>query len=157
MNQSEPRRWMTSAELDDATFSPTAEIDLRRGYFEAALDLVWRIEELKRMGYSRPAEIFSILQWYLVVIVMPWAYRGRMWGDQTPDPLEECPGLEAIEWLKPWYERRHEVFARDGFCCVECGARQKLEADHKKPVREGGLPTLENLQTLCKVCNRKKR
>ena len=54
---------------------------------------------------------------------------------------------------------RHEVFVRDGYRCLECGATnkdEKLEADHIISVSQGGTDELSNLQTLCLVCNRAK-
>ena len=37
--------------------------------------------------------------------------------------------------------------------CNFCGATDKLEIDHIKPVSLGGLTELKNLQVLCKPCN----
>jgi|SRR6056297_1210481 len=51
---------------------------------------------------------------------------------------------------------RHEVFKRDGYKCVECGATNMdkvLHADHILPVSQGGKDELNNLQTLCEDCN----
>ena len=51
---------------------------------------------------------------------------------------------------------RHEVFKRDGYKCLECGATNKekvLHADHIISVAQGGSDELENLQTLCEDCN----
>jgi hypothetical protein len=53
-----------------------------------------------------------------------------------------------------WWELRKQVFARDGNQCLCCESKIKLEADHIVPVCEGGLPELDNLQTLCKKCHR---
>ncbi|RSV11654.1 HNH endonuclease, partial [Sphingomonas sp. ABOLF] len=52
---------------------------------------------------------------------------------------------------------RQQVFERDGFQCCDCGAEDRLECDHVVPVSKGGETTLENLQTLCKPCNARKR
>ena len=51
---------------------------------------------------------------------------------------------------------RHEVFKRDGYRCVECGASNKettLHVDHILPVSQGGTNEISNLQTLCQKCN----
>jgi 5-methylcytosine-specific restriction endonuclease McrA len=51
---------------------------------------------------------------------------------------------------------RHEVFVKDGFKCVECGAtnqQTRLHVDHILPVAQGGTDELRNLQTLCEECN----
>ena len=51
---------------------------------------------------------------------------------------------------------RHEVFVKDGFKCVECGAtnqQTRLHVDHILPVAQGGTDELSNLQTLCEACN----
>ena len=49
------------------------------------------------------------------------------------------------------------VFQRDKGRCVWCGTDQAIEYDHIQPVSKGGQPTLNNLQLLCRSCNRKKR
>lgn len=55
---------------------------------------------------------------------------------------------------------RHKVFERDGYRCRECGASvddgATLEIDHIVPVAKGGKNDIDNLQTLCKKCNRMK-
>jgi 5-methylcytosine-specific restriction endonuclease McrA len=54
---------------------------------------------------------------------------------------------------------RMEVFKRDNFRCVLCGASPAnevgvtLHADHIVPFSKGGATVLENLQTLCGACN----
>lgn len=56
---------------------------------------------------------------------------------------------------------RHYVLERDNYTCRECGAHKdddgvSLEIDHILPVAKGGTNDPDNLQTLCKECNRAK-
>ena len=48
---------------------------------------------------------------------------------------------------------RTEVFERDMYRCLRCGTHRNLRADHVIPESIGGEATLENLQTLCQLCN----
>ena len=54
---------------------------------------------------------------------------------------------------------RHLVMKRDGFRCVMCGASPAvtvgvvLHVDHIFPESRGGDCSIDNLQTLCEVCN----
>lgn len=54
---------------------------------------------------------------------------------------------------------RFDVFRRDNFTCVYCGASSPdvvLECDHKVPVAKGGKDDRDNLVTACFDCNRGK-
>jgi len=54
---------------------------------------------------------------------------------------------------------RHLCFKRDNYKCRDCGATKDdciLEIDHIIPYSLGGQTDLDNLQTLCKRCNRAK-
>ena len=54
---------------------------------------------------------------------------------------------------------RHLCFKRDNYKCKDCGATKDdcpLEIDHIIPYSMGGRTELDNLQTLCKKCNRAK-
>jgi len=55
---------------------------------------------------------------------------------------------------------RYAILKRDGFRCQACGATQNdgatLEVDHKTPESMWGDTTPDNLQTLCRPCNRGK-
>ena len=51
---------------------------------------------------------------------------------------------------------RKLVFIRDNYCCVKCGSKKNLEIHHIIPHAKGGSSRLENLQLLCRDCNRKK-
>lgn len=51
---------------------------------------------------------------------------------------------------------RFQVFARDGFRCIYCGAGRddaKLVVDHVIPVKDGGTNDIGNLATACRECN----
>ena len=60
---------------------------------------------------------------------------------------------------EPSLRLRFLVMRRDRFSCCHCGAspakdsKVELHVDHVRPWAEGGLTTLENLQTLCARCN----
>nr|WP_279327367.1 HNH endonuclease signature motif containing protein [Chelativorans petroleitrophicus] len=53
---------------------------------------------------------------------------------------------------------RFQALRRDGWKCVECGARGRLEVDHVKPVRDRPdlAFALDNLQSLCVACHSRK-
>lgn len=49
-----------------------------------------------------------------------------------------------------------DVFERDNFTCQICGSRRFLSVDHIFPKSKGGKTIIDNCQTLCMTCNRKK-
>jgi len=51
---------------------------------------------------------------------------------------------------------RNKIFKRDGNKCKKCGSKNNLTIDHIVPFSKGGTTEINNLQTLCKKCNRKK-
>lgn len=52
---------------------------------------------------------------------------------------------------------RKLVFERDSYRCKKCNSHLDLCCDHIFPESKGGETTLENLQTLCRSCNAKKK
>ena len=48
------------------------------------------------------------------------------------------------------------IFKRDGYKCLCCRATDNLTIDHIIPVSLGGTTEIDNLQTLCMRCNRRK-
>lgn len=52
---------------------------------------------------------------------------------------------------------RQKVLERSSGACVACGSTEKVEIDHIVPISKGGTGEEENLQALCRSCNRKKR
>lgn len=56
-------------------------------------------------------------------------------------------------------EMRRKIYERDNYRCRCCGRSQNevdLEIDHIVPIAKGGKSTLDNLQTLCAECNKRK-
>lgn len=78
-----------------------------------------------------------------------------MLGDVT---LQQAPSPSHPELRverEPSEELKEQVKARDGYRCLCCGEtiRRSLQIDHVSPAYLGVLNSLENLQTLCRVCN----
>ena len=57
---------------------------------------------------------------------------------------------KAVTWSKK------NVMVRDGFQCVYCGIKEKLNVDHVFPQSKGGKNTFENTVTSCVNCNNRK-
>lgn len=57
-----------------------------------------------------------------------------------------------------WKALRLQALRRDGWKCVQCGARGRLEVDHRVPVRSAPDRAfdLTNLQCLCPGCHSRK-
>lgn len=51
---------------------------------------------------------------------------------------------------------RNAVYRRDKYRCLNCGDWGDLTLDHVIPESKGGESTMDNLQTLCRVCNSRK-
>jgi 5-methylcytosine-specific restriction endonuclease McrA len=58
-------------------------------------------------------------------------------------------------------EIKKAILERDGYKCVICGRTAKegyeLQVDHILPKDKGGKATIENGQTLCSICNFRKK
>lgn len=57
-----------------------------------------------------------------------------------------------------WKALRFMARRRDGFACVQCGKKGRLEVDHVKPIRTHPELALDlgNLQCLCIACHARK-
>ncbi|WP_442753891.1 HNH endonuclease [Methylocystis sp. JAN1] len=65
---------------------------------------------------------------------------------------------KAVTSSPRWPALRLAAKRRDGFKCVKCGARGRLECDHIQPVRTHPELAfdLANLQSLCAACHARK-
>lgn len=57
-----------------------------------------------------------------------------------------------------WKALRFMARRRDGFACIQCGAKGRLEVDHIKPIRTHPELAFDlgNLQCLCIACHARK-
>jgi len=64
----------------------------------------------------------------------------------------------AVTRTRRWKALRLLALRRDGFKCVQCGGRRRLEVDHVLPVRTHPALgfVLDNLQTLDAPCHSRK-
>ena len=70
---------------------------------------------------------------------------------------KEYPGLYPKSHRKVIKkEIKNEVWNRDNGQCVDCSSQKDLEFDHIIPYSKGGADSAQNLQILCRPCNRKK-
>jgi 5-methylcytosine-specific restriction endonuclease McrA len=75
-------------------------------------------------------------------------------GNTLPDVL---PVIVRHKRKTPTKGRRFDVFKRDGYICKICRKPGgELEVDHIVPLAKGGANTMDNLQTVCRPCNRSK-
>lgn len=75
------------------------------------------------------------------------------YGGQAP---RQRLSAGRLEWHRIAFTTRPRIFARDNYQCRICGATAPLEVDHVTPIAKGGTNDDDNLQTLCKPCNRRK-
>lgn len=62
-----------------------------------------------------------------------------------------------VERGKVSNKMRFAIYKRDNYRCQKCGRQNvELEIDHIYPIAKGGKTTIDNLQTLCKRCNKAK-
>ena len=58
-------------------------------------------------------------------------------------------------------EQKKQIFEKDNYRCVQCGRRQdegyELHADHRIPKDKGWKAMVDNGQTLCPICNFRKK
>ncbi len=65
---------------------------------------------------------------------------------------------KRVTHSRRWQAVRHAVLERDGYRCVDCGARGRLEVDHIQPVRSAPHLAFDpaNCAARCARCHTKK-
>ena len=65
---------------------------------------------------------------------------------------------QRVTRTRRWQSLRHAVLERDGWACVDCGSRRRLEVDHVQPVRTHPELSFDpaNCATRCKPCHTRK-
>lgn len=67
--------------------------------------------------------------------------------------MKRRPELSTARWAR----LRRRAFNRAGWRCQICGRHGRLEADHIRPIRQGGaMWDLGNLQAVCRGCHIRK-
>lgn len=99
------------------------------------------------MVFIRLKRINNII--YVYVVKNTWDKEKKQSRQKVIGYLGKVKGLKTFE--------AKEVFQRDRYSCQLCGYMQDLTIDHKMPLSKGGSNDLENLWTLCKRCNGKKK
>jgi hypothetical protein len=80
-------------------------------------------------------------------------------GNEPPEPFQSAEANRRTTGRDPSLRLRWHVLQRDRFTCCACGASPaitlgvELHVDHIVAWSKGGATVLENLQTLCSVCN----
>jgi 5-methylcytosine-specific restriction endonuclease McrA len=75
---------------------------------------------------------------------------------RNPNNIFCDPKRDRYSWNLCRRKRRKEVFARDKHVCKKCNSIEDLQVDHIIPLAKGGSNDLDNLQILCRKCNREK-
>lgn len=136
----------------------------------------WALEHAKDGDLTGmdPAEIASVMEWRGEPGTL---FDALLWcGDPGAAGFLEWKGGRLLihDWhqgrpsrglagviRRAWYavaaHAGPAVFRRDDYTCRLCGRRGgPLEVDHIVPVARGGENDPDNLQTLCRGCNRRK-
>lgn len=121
--------------------------------YDYALD---RLEDLLKYGHLRKDEE---IQAYTASALFAIANELSAKNKHTKDDYQVTKKIKIRKRNSIPHAIRHEVFKKNNYRCVECGNTNKemaLEPDHIIPVSQGGTDELDNLQTLCFICNRAK-
>lgn len=124
------------------------ERQYRKGYTHGMADTSRIVAYMFKRGYVRIKEILNVLDSWLCNDIMEWKKKAWFHSHDedaiTSPPTFDCP---------LWSTLKAQIRERDNNRCVTCGSDIKICVDHIHPIRSGGLPIPDNLQTLCGKCH----
>ena len=135
---------------------------LALGHQPTTLDLCPPLSKYSIRPYRR---VFGNWRNALVKMVEKFSDAATRSTPQQDHPHQAADLFVINERAQPHDSRnikwriRHLVMKRDHFKCTACGASPatnpgtELHVDHIIPVSKGGTSVIENLQTLCRICN----
>ena len=96
--------------------------------------------------------IKSTLNLNIAIEIEPLIKAGFLWSDD--EKIDE-----SCSWASRYIseEVRKKIFEKYDDQCAICKSTKHLEVDHKLPISQGGGNSEDNLQILCRKCNRKKK
>lgn len=147
-----------------------------RDAYRNLIDICWRDGSLPRADRELQALSLSTdREWKRSCVAVKKQFResdGRLWSDLVSQSrrrglLSQQPGTDTQSRRR--YLRmktaggkicpsiRALIFGRDGHECRYCGSLSALTIDHITPIAKGGTNSTDNLQTLCRSCNARKK
>lgn len=168
-------RWQNALGRAGLKSSPAYVAPLSEGELLENLEAVWRAlgrqpkqsdmrKPLSRVGHDSYSRRFGSWRAALERFV---ASVNETAQENPAEPVAAAPRVEASRQpsegggasrIAGW-RLRFLVMRRDRFRCCQCGASPAISpatvlvVDHVVPWSQGGLTTLDNLQTLCAPCN----
>jgi 5-methylcytosine-specific restriction endonuclease McrA len=105
-----------------------------------------KVQEGQKRSMAKKPELYKHLKHLTYLRHKDDWYRQR--GERRAR-LSNCEGsYTQTEWI--------ELMNKYGNKCLQCGSPDNLEADHVVPIVKGGRNSIDNIQPLCRHCNRSK-
>ena len=155
-NDREPPDWFDFEQRQEHNLD-----DVAQRFIDAALDRRQEDEELTK-EYDREDRYWKIIYYSYELFksqynaCVEWLLAAKR-RRANPEGHGSSFTSNSVPPSEPSDEIKDQVKKRDGFCCLCCGTKHQLEIDHINPKYHGGDHSLNNLQTLCRTCNKIKK
>lgn len=112
---------------------------------EPSLDALWKsfCQDCCLTLADKIYDCPSAMGWGIIHII----YQDKLSSSHNRKLRKQIPRYKTI---------LNELLHKYNFCCVLCGAKDRLEIDHKFPVSKWWKDNICNLQIMCKSCNSRK-